>query len=129
VLTVGLAAAVGLSAYWTALASRPVEAEEPSPQPQPVPRLFAIPKAPEVSPVVRDRAYRRGRRAGIREGRRAARRELRRRLRFPTWSRGGAYVVTATPDGKGIRSRVAIEPGEIYELCPDSKRICVRKRD
>jgi hypothetical protein len=120
---------VGLSAYWTALASRPVEVEEPTPQPQPVPRLFAIAKAPEVSPAVRDRAYRRGRRAGFREGKRAVRRELRRRLGFLSWSRGGAYVVIATPDGKGIRSRVAVEPGESYELCRDGRRICVRRRD
>jgi hypothetical protein len=132
VLTVALAAAVGLSAYWTALASRPAEAEPPPPAPQPVPRLFAIPKPPEVSPAVRDRAYRRGRRAGFREGRRAERRRLRKRSgrSFARWQPGAAYVVTSTADGRGLASRVGpLRPGESYALCRDGRNVCVKRPD
>ncbi|HEY1358380.1 MAG TPA: hypothetical protein VGF21_08755 [Thermoleophilaceae bacterium] len=124
-----MAATVGLSAYWTALASRPSETPAPVPTPHPVPGLIPIASAPHQpsSITARDRAYRRGRRAGFREGRRAAERTLRRRLGgFPRWD--GAYVVLGTRDGRGIHSRVGpLKPGERYELCRDGRAVCVKK--
>ena len=143
-LTLALAAAVGVSAYWTALASRP-EPAEPEGSP-PVPGLVPIGAghsgAPRKAAVAsRDRAYARGRRDGIREGRRAAVRSLRRRSAriyrrgglaalggFDSWS--GAYVVTATRDGRGISSRVGpLTRGARYGLCRGGNRICVTRPD
>jgi hypothetical protein len=131
-LTFALAAAVGLSAYWTALASRPVEVDPPESAPQPVPRLFSLAKAPEVSPAVRDRAYRRGRRAGFREGRRAERRRQRRRDKrgFARWEPGAAYVVTGAADGRDLATRIGpLRPGQRYQLCRDGRRVCVTRPD
>src|SRR3954447_6551879 len=124
-----MAAAVGLSAYWTALASRPEETPPPIPEPQPAPRLVPIGAASghKAAVTARDRAYVRGRRAGFREGQRAASRRLRRRLGgFARWE--GAYLVTSAPDGKGIRTRVGpLKRGERYELCRDGRAVCVRR--
>ncbi len=121
-----MAAAVGLSAYWTALASRPEQTPPPVTSPQPVPGLLPIGAgAHEQAVAVRDRAYRRGRRDGIREGRRAEARRLRRRLGgFTRWD--GAYLVTSASDRKGIRTRVGpLKPGARYSLCRDGRAVCV----
>jgi len=143
-LTLAMAATVGVSAYWTALASRPDPAEpESSP---PVPGFVPIGAghsgaARKAAVASRDRAYARGRRDGIREGRRAAVRSLRRRSArifrrgrlaglggFGTWS--GAYVVIATRDGRGIASRVGpLARGARYGLCRGGTRICVTRPD
>ena len=126
-----MAAAVGVTAYWSAVASRPVEAE-PAPEPQPVPGLVPIGAGVhrDPSPTVVDQAYIRGRRAGFREGRRATLRTLRRRLGFGTWSPEAAYVVMSAPDGKGIATRVGpLKPGVRYELCRGGRRICFTRPD
>jgi hypothetical protein len=128
-----MAAAVGLSAYWTALASKPVEAEPPTPAPQPVPGLLPIGAGakPGVSTAARDRAYVRGRRAGFREGQRAAARKLIRRLGgFASWAPGAVYIVTSAPDGKGIRTRVGpLKSNARYELCRGGRAVCVTRPD
>ena len=124
-----MVAAVGLSAYWTALASRPVQAEPPVQVPQPVPGLVPFGAGVHHEAITaRDRAYVRGRRAGFREGQRAALRKLRRRLGgFAHWE--GAYVVTSAPDGKGIRTRVGpLRAGQRYALCRNGRAVCVTRR-
>jgi hypothetical protein len=133
VLTLALAAAVGLSAYWTALASKPAEADPPMPAPQPVPGLLPLGAGakPGLSAAARDRAWVRGRRAGFREGQRAAARKLRRRLGgFATWTPGAAYIVTSAPDGKGIRTRVGpLKSTARYGLCHGGRAVCVTPPD
>jgi hypothetical protein len=128
VLTLALAASVGLSAYWTALASRPVETLPPVPQPRPPAPVHAPAARHDPGLAARDRAYRRGRRAGFGEGQRAARRKLRRRLGgFARWE--GAYLVLSSRDGRGIRGRIGpLRPGVRYELCRGGRQICVRPR-
>lgn len=120
---------MGLSAYWTALASRPAETPPPVAEPQPVPGLVPIHAgAHDADVAATDRAYRRGRRAGFREGRRAATRRLGRRLGgFARWD--GAYLVTSSRDGRGIRTRLQLKPGTRYELCRDGKAVCATRRD
>ena len=143
-----MAAAVGLSAYWSALASRPDEPTEPA-VPRPVPGLVPLvggrPSQPEAAITARDRAYVRGRNEGIQEGRRAALRRLGRDYRrggrgwsriyrrgrlaalgFADWSAGAAYVVTLAPDGRGIAARTGpLTRGARYGFCRNGKRICV----
>src|SRR3954452_9199894 len=125
-----MAAAVGVSAYWTARAPRPEDTPPPVQAPKPVPGLVPIGAGVHHEAVTaRDRAYVRGRRAGFREGQRAAARKLRRRLGgFARWE--GAYLVTSAPDGKGIRTRVGpLKRGERYELCRDGRAVCVKRPD
>jgi hypothetical protein len=135
VLTAALAGAVGISAYWSALASRPVGVEQSPPPARPAPGLLPLEAGRPgrgVSQATRDRAYVRGRREGFREGQRATRRKLRARgaVGFAGWTPGAAYIVIGAQDGRGIRGRVGpLVPSATYRLCRDGKRICVRPRD
>jgi hypothetical protein len=134
VLTAALAGAVGVSAYWSALASRPVEAVPSPPASRPVPGLLPLERGPSgrgVSQAARDRAYVRGRREGFREGQRATLRRLRAAgaVGFAGWAPGAAYIVIGGQDGRGIRGRIGpLVPGTTYRLCRDGRRICVRRR-
>lgn len=125
-----MAAAVGLSAYWTALASRAPEAPPAGPPAaQPVPGLVPIGAAErgrEITQADLDRAFVRGRRAGFREGKRAARRRVKRSYPFTRWAPGSAYLVTSTSDGRGVAARVGpLKPGAKYGLCRGGRAVCV----
>src|SRR3954466_3281529 len=94
-----MAAAVGLSAYWTALPPRPEETPPPVPEPQPAPGLVPIGAASghKAAVTARDRAYVRGRRAGFREARRGGAAPPRRRRG------GGGRAGEAAPGAGRVR--------------------------